>query len=503
MADEELSIEEAEDEEEEDEDIYELEPVQEKIEEEKKRVDRRGGNNIHKSKQIEGLKIQIPRDQSNLQRDELNQQIPQKESSFAKNLQELLLIESQNTRIRKRARHIEDIRSSENKIAESDNQKIEIEQNNQNFPLETANPGNINAQTTPIANPSTRTSNNNAFMSITPTHSKLPMNLVINYAQGFQIPSEPRRLSFSQEEDIHYSQISRPPSPLNSSFQSAVDHQVPSRRSSITSLLDLFRIEEELVDEEQIGDLPRARSYGHSRVSSNISSFLNRLESKKFEDGFFSRRHSNQSSIHQLYPNFNQRALHDSLNFDELPELDSDRKMSAELNNISRLLSRSHLTSNSGHKSGSLDRFALKKMSNNIINEEHSRSHSKDSDEKMNSHQRLTRRKSGISTRVRLYSPLTSMAFAGREERSPLQNPNFDFGLHGNRGSKESFSGEGKRMNENSSLALGWGVWTQKIQQIKATKNNANKSRKSDISESSSIFKSPRVEKKVKPSIEK
>ena len=428
LADEELSIEEAEDEEEDDEDIDELEPVQEKIHEEERKYSQPFGSKLHKNKRVASLKIQIPRDHNNsIHKDDMNHhQFPQKDSSFAKNLQELLLIESQNTRIRKRARVLEDPRGSENKISDANHQKMEIDQNNQMLPFESTAQGTGNLQTTPTANNPPSKISNNLFMSTTPTQSKLPMNLVINYAQGFQISSEPRRLSFSQEEDILYSQInSRPPSPLNCSFQSAVDHQVQSRRSSITSLLDLFRIEEEMVDEDQIGELPRPRSYNHSRVSSNISSFLNRLESKKFEDGFISRRHSNQSSIHQLYPNFNQRALHDSLNFDELPELDSSRKMSAELNNISRLLSRSHLTSNSGHKSRSLDRFALKKVSNNMINEAHSRSNSKDSDDKMNFQLRLTRQKSGIGSNLRLYSPLTSIAYPGREERSPLQNPKY------------------------------------------------------------------------------
>ena len=228
---------------------------------EKKMTKQPGENKTRKSNKKDSLKFDTQSDNHNPKNDADNQP-SQKESSFAKHLQELLLIESRNPRIRKQKRKVSKLQHADDLISNK--------QNNAILPFD-VNPLDLNDQLPQSTGPSM-----NSAMGIETTASSKHPNLMINDVQELQLPSEPRRVTFALEECIEYSQSnSRPPSPLNAAYNPGFENQIYSRRSSITSLLDLFRIEEEMADEDQIEEKPRARSYGHSRVPSNNTVSIN------------------------------------------------------------------------------------------------------------------------------------------------------------------------------------------------------------------------------------
>lgn len=453
----------------------------------------------YKAKLRDSLKISIPKENGSQ-----NNVYPagtsnknQNNSDFAKNLQALLMMQAQH------ARNLEiqpitfgESQESENKPSEADSARVSSTPTNRTTNQPIATPPKFNPSSTPTQKnhmAAITTISNTVNCTPTNTNRITPTNLKINYAKGFQQQIESQRMSFSQDEGSPRYQInSRPPSLLNSSLHSSVDHNIPtSRRSSLSSLLDLIKHDEK-VEEDHLGDLMRAKSHTHSR---NVN-LMNRIDPKRLDDAFFSRKPTNQNYPNgQFFPNFTQKGMRSSLNFEELQLLGRDTsKMSVEPNN-SQLLSQSQLTSRSGDKSESVDRFALKQLSNAVLNEPGSRSHSKDSHDMKNPHQR---RSSGIPTGMRVSSiPLSSKTILGREERSPLRNPNYDMEFNVNPVRRETASIDSRKSGENSSINLGWGVWNEPTTSVRKDLDTTRG--KLNISETSSIFKSPRPEKKVKP----
>lgn len=499
MAEEELSIEEEGDSDDSDGDLEDLNRDFKrnlKITQEKKET------KTYKAKLRDTLKISIPKE--NNSRPDFPSSATDKNqnnSEFAKNLQALLMMQAQHANnLQIQPITFGESRDYGDKQSGTNSAMVSSTPTNQTMNQPIATPPNFNPLSTPTKNNGIIIPTTSNTVNVTPTNANLlertPTNLKINFAQGFQQPMESQRMSFSQDEGTPRSQIrSRPPSLLNSSVHSVVDPLVPgSRRSSLSSLLDF------LGHEDQLNDFLRGRSHTHSRVTSNYGTLLNKVEAvetKKPEDAMYSRKPTGQNFVnHQFFANPLQKGgVQYSLNLEELLPRRDDSKLSVEPNNASQFFSKSQITSRSEAKSESVDRYATKQSNKAGYNDEGGRSHSKDSHDRNN----------GTGSGMRLCSPLplTSMAVLGRGDRSPLRNPNFDMGFNINseRGDRpERASVDSRKSGENSSMNLGWGVWNDSMYQGLPVRKDLDSTRgKLNISETSSIFRSPRAQKKVKP----